>query len=108
MRKRTYGPRPSRSKGTDAWLAQQLDKDGFQHELLMFAFRLYEDPAARLRICVERRATFNGVCNYDGRVSLVRFRGRYLAFVRANTKRDGGGRHVQVAMTSRDEPRGTP
>lgn len=57
MRKRVHAPRPSRSKGTDAWLSQQLDKDGFQHQLLMVAFHLNEDPAARLKICQERRAT---------------------------------------------------
>ena len=46
--------------------------------------------------CVERRATFGGLCEFDGRVSLALFKGRLLLYARANTNPRGGGRWVQV------------
>ncbi|KAH8060851.1 ligase [Aureococcus anophagefferens] len=51
--------------------------------------------------CVERRATFGGLCEFDGRVSLVERRGgEVLAYARANTNAAGGGRGVQVARAA--------
>ena len=40
-----------------------------------------------------------------GRLSLVRLRGTYLLYARANTKKHGGGRFVQVARTRTDDAR---
>ena len=51
------GARKSRKKGTDAWLAQSLDKDGFQARTLAIAFALSEDPAQKLTICKQFRST---------------------------------------------------
>jgi len=50
--------------------------------------------------CVERRPTFGGLCEFDGRVSLVERRGEVLAYARANTNAAGGGRGVQVARAA--------
>ena len=53
--------------------------------------------------CVERRAFFKNVCEFDGRFSLVWHRRRWLLYGRANIaatmSRTGtfGGRHVQVS-----------
>ena len=50
--------------------------------------------------CLECRREFasNG-CEFDGKISIVRFRGRYHVYARANMKLDGGGRFVQAAST---------
>ena len=54
---------------------------------------------------VRAHPTHGGACSlrFDGKLSLVRFRGNLLLFARANLARRGG-RHVQVA-TSRDDGR---
>ena len=46
--------------------------------------------------CVEARNMCPFGCEYDGRVSVTRFRGQYLMYVRANLRPGGGGRWVQV------------
>ena len=56
--------------------------------------------------CVERRKGFDGICNFDGRLSLVRFQRRFMLFARSNIKSLGGGRHVQVATSSSDDAHG--
>ena len=54
--------------------------------------------------CIEARAGFNGICEYDGKISFVRMAGVGLVawhlFTRANLKPHGGGRFVQVASAS--------
>ena len=42
---------------------------------------------------------FYGHCEFDGRLSLVLFRGTLMLFARANLDRCGGARHVQVAKS---------
>ena len=54
--------------------------------------------------CVTMRH-HNGVCEYDGKVSVVHLRGRYHLFVRANLK-VRGGRWMQVASSEADDPFG--
>ena len=39
-------------------------------------------------------------CEFDGKLSLARFRDTLLLFSRANPRRDGGARHVQVTELS--------
>ena len=63
---------------------------------------LSAQPRARAR--ARAAAGFNGVCNYDGRLSLVAFRGRFFLFARSNTKTYGGGRYVQVARSLHADP----
>ena len=55
--------------------------------------------------CVEARSTHKGrLCEYDGRLSLVHFKGRFLVYSRANAgfrnPRGMNGRFVQVAHTT--------
>ena len=47
-----------------------------------------------------------GSCGFDGKFSIVRFRGRFWLYARANTRAMGGGRFVQVATSVRDDPAG--
>ena len=54
--------------------------------------------------CVERRRGLDGVCEYDGKLSLARYRERFYMYARANLKPDGGGRFVQVAQSAGDSP----
>jgi len=50
--------------------------------------------------CLEcRRAFVNNGCEFDGKISVVKFRGRYIVYGRANMKAGGGGRFVQAAAT---------
>lgn len=49
--------------------------------------------------CIEQRKGFGGVCEYDGKLSIVRFGSRFLLYTRANLKPEGGGRFVQVASS---------
>ena len=56
--------------------------------------------------CIECRIGAHGACEFDGRISLTRFRGRFLIYARANTNRGSGGRYVQVARSVRDDPAG--
>ena len=55
--------------------------------------------------CVEARSTHKGrLCEYDGRLSLVHFKGRFLVYSRANAgfrnPQGMNGRFVQVAHTT--------
>lgn len=54
--------------------------------------------------CHELRHTFlqlhPGVCEFDGKLSVVRWKGGLLLFARANLHHTGGFRHVQVARSS--------
>lgn len=54
--------------------------------------------------CVTMRH-HNGVCEYDGKVSVVHLHGRYHLFARANLK-VRGGRWIQVASSVGDDPFG--
>ena len=47
--------------------------------------------------CIERRTKFAPYCEFDGKLSAVHFRGRFLLFARANLGAQGGARHVQMA-----------
>ena len=49
--------------------------------------------------CVDENSE-SGLCEYDGKVSAVRFRGRTHLFTRSNLVPTGGGRHVQVASSA--------
>ena len=46
--------------------------------------------------CIEARGAPS--CVFDGKLSVVALRGRVLLFSRSNLARDGGARHVQVAV----------
>lgn len=53
--------------------------------------------------CVERREGFDGKCEFDGKFSVARFRGRWYVYGRANTRANStrgsfGGRHIQMAL----------
>ena len=51
--------------------------------------------------CVERRALFEGRCEFDGRLSLAATTdGRLHLYARANLNVQAGGRHVQVASAA--------
>jgi hypothetical protein len=50
--------------------------------------------------CVERRAGFGGLCEFDGRLSLAPLGNELLLYARANTREAGGGRGVQVSRRS--------
>ena len=54
--------------------------------------------------CVEARPKWNGICEYDGKVSFVRMTSAgsvaWHVFARTNLKPHGGGRFVQVASAS--------
>lgn len=52
--------------------------------------------------CDERRDFWGPVCEFDGRLSVVVHRptGRVLLYARANTRRLGNGRHVQVTSSA--------
>ena len=55
--------------------------------------------------CLEERAVGPGKmpCEFDGKLSVVRWRGRLLMYARANMMKTGGGdRHVQVARSIDD------
>ena len=56
--------------------------------------------------CVECRKGRRGACEFDGKVSVAYFRRRWLLFVRSNLARSKGGRHVQVAQSVSEDPRG--
>jgi len=56
--------------------------------------------------CIECRNGTLGACEFDGKFSFTRFRGRYLLFARANINRGKGGRFVQVAVSKDDDPSG--
>ena len=56
--------------------------------------------------CAECREASHGACEYDGKNSLVRFRGRFWLYTRANLERYGGGRYVQVASSVGDDVNG--
>jgi len=50
--------------------------------------------------CVEHRIMVSpGICEFDGRLSVNYFGGRHFLYARANTRRYGGGRHAQVAIS---------
>ena len=53
--------------------------------------------------CVENRQEFGRHCEFDGRLSVVQHRSRFLIFARANLKASGG-RFVQVATSRADDP----
>ena len=56
--------------------------------------------------CQEVFNRYAPVCFFDSKMSLARFRGRYLVFARANLAERGGGRFVQVAGSVADDPAG--
>jgi hypothetical protein len=56
--------------------------------------------------CVECRRTNRGLCEFDGKFSVVYFRGRYMLYARANTNQKRGGRFVQVTRSAADNPTG--
>ena len=61
---------------------------------------------------VEKRRDFSPVGQFDGKLSLARLvpraksslHGRFFLYARANTKREGGGRFLQVATSLGDSP----
>jgi len=50
--------------------------------------------------CDERRDFWAPICEFDGRLSVVYRPGRVLLYARANTRRVGNGRFVQVASSA--------
>mmetsp|Transcript_49275 Transcript_49275/g.105240 ORF Transcript_49275/g.105240 Transcript_49275/m.105240 type:complete len:303 (-) Transcript_49275:391-1299(-) len=51
--------------------------------------------------CREEREIFRAQgCEFDGKLSVVKYRKRYLLYVRANLNATGGGRHVQVTSSA--------
>ena len=71
--------------------------------------KLFDRTTVKRYNCIERRNYCAGVCEFDGKFSIVRFRGRFMLYARANlqvnvAERDRqkiifGGRHVQVATS---------
>ena len=59
--------------------------------------------AGRHAGCTERRTAWRGVCQYDGKMSAVRFRRKTLLYARANANPCCGGRAVQVASARTPE-----
>lgn len=57
---------------------------------------------ARETGCVERRSRVGPDCEFDGKLSLVRWRGRTLLYARANIA-EYGGRHVQMTWRDGDD-----
>ena len=54
--------------------------------------------------CIEMRAGLPAEgCEFDGRISVQRFKGRYYLYARANMRREGGGRFVQVTSAASPE-----
>merc|ERR1711938_408330 len=47
--------------------------------------------------CVDK---LNTPCEYDGKLSVVRFKSHTLLFSRSNVSPEGGHRHVQVALSA--------
>ena len=59
--------------------------------------------------CVEKRHDFAGAgCEFDGKLSVVYFNGRFLLFARANLGPNGGARHVQMASADASLTSWTP
>ena len=56
--------------------------------------------------CAECRRHVDGACEFDGKLSVVRHRGRLLLYARANLARERGGRFVQVTSTVGDDAAG--
>ena len=56
--------------------------------------------------CVECRRGTYGACEFDGKLSVVKFRGRVLIYARANLEAEGGGRYVQFTASEGDDPLG--
>ena len=56
--------------------------------------------------CSERFNRYAPTCYFDSKMSLARFKGKFLVFARANTVERGGGRFVQVAESAGDDPGG--
>jgi hypothetical protein len=50
--------------------------------------------------CVERLNGWYPVCQYDGMLAAARLNGLLFVYARANTKAVGGGRNVQVGVTT--------
>lgn len=73
------------------------------HRGMSGAFLFDGDPLTRrgqMRAagCIERRPDFKK-CEFDGRFSVVAYRGRFFVYARANLNPEGGGRFVQVTST---------
>lgn len=96
--------------------SELLTRAFFPFQLRGWATRAFRTPAQEERVCrvldgyhegcAECRAPSQGACEFDGRFSLARFRGRYHLYARANLQTDRGGRFLQVASTSTSNPRG--
>ena len=56
--------------------------------------------------CRECREGSMGACEFDGKISVVYFRQRFLVFARANLEVVSGGRFVQVARSLSDDAQG--
>lgn len=56
------------------------------------------------KTCYEKRPLGFGsmACEFDGKLSVVRWRGQLLLYARANMDRETGARHVQVARSADD------
>jgi len=50
--------------------------------------------------CVERRMQRRGLCEFDGKLSVVYWRERFWLYARANLHATGGARHVQVSSSA--------
>lgn len=58
------------------------------------------DGSSNASHCSEARRAFRDVgCEFDGKLSVVAYRGQLLLFARANLHDPGGARHVQVARS---------
>ena len=56
-RTRKWAPRPSRKKGTQPWLARQLDRSGVQERTLRIAFDMFHHKPTRIALCGHLRMT---------------------------------------------------
>jgi hypothetical protein len=92
--------------------AARTNATSAMHTYMIHASPPYSPPRLAIRGthpgCVERRSPEAlewigvppGACEFDGRLSLARFRGRYWLYSRANLAPSGGQRFVQVASSA--------
>lgn len=86
-----------------AWLIGEPPRTGDEYSVRRHGFRWRRPMAAwsankSQTRCVEARPHMPELCEYDGKLTVLRYGGRVLAFTRSNLYANGG-RHVQVTSS---------
>lgn len=86
-----------------AWLIGEPPRTGDEYSVRRHGFRWRRPMAAwsankSQTQCVEARPHMPELCEYDGKLTVLRYGGRVLAFTRSNLYAHGG-RHVQVSSS---------